>query len=362
MKKLIGGVFAVAVILAACSAYAGPKWEINSDSNCWMQLGVLGQPQFLYTDKGTDKEDFFLRRGRIMLTGQAMDGVMFFVETDAANAGKNGVPTSHVDIQDAFLDVRLSKCDLGEQWLKTGFILLPFSFENRAGATSLLGLDYNTEVIKLVNTFVWRDYGAELHGNISDRLSYIVGVFDGYDSAEGSKNPDASLRLTGHIALNLVGKAETGWFFSQERLGNKGEPYLSIGAGVDQQDKATLTYTTVAGSTNKVKNIKDSGAWVVDFQSGCQAGPVALTLNGGWYNWDNATFKGDTACIEAGAMVKQTQLVGKYSIQDADGKANVDDYTVGVNYFLKGHNVRGGVEYRWGDSPTTILVGLQFLL
>jgi hypothetical protein len=106
----------------------------------------------------------------------------------------------------------------------------------------------------------------------------------------------------------------------------------------------------------------DSEAWVIDCQSGCQAGPVGLTLNGGWYNWDNSTFNGDTACIEAGAMVKQTQLTGKYSIQDADGKDDVSDYTVGLNYFLKGHNARGGIEYRWGDSPTTILVGLQFLL
>ncbi|OGV66580.1 MAG: hypothetical protein A2283_05360 [Lentisphaerae bacterium RIFOXYA12_FULL_48_11] len=351
----------VAAVLVAGSVFAGPKWEVGSDSNCWMQLGILAQPHFLYTDDGTDKEDFFLRRGRIILSGQVMDGVMFFVETDSANAGKNGVPTAHVDIQDAYVDFRLNKSDLGEQWLKAGLLLLPFSFENRAGASTLLGVDYNTEVIKLVNSFVWRDYGAELHGNLSDRFSYIVGAYDGYDSAEGTKNPEASLRLTGHIALNLIGKAETSWFFSQERLG-KGAPYFSIGAGIDQQDKATLTYTTVTGSTNKVRTITDNEALVVDFQSGCQAGPVGLTLNGGWYTWDNVSFDGDTACVELGAMVKQTQLTGKYSVQDADSNVSVEDYTVGLNYFLKGHNARGGVEYRWGDSPTTVLVGLQFLL
>jgi len=29
---------------------------------------------------------------------------------------------------------------------------------------------------------------------------------------------------------------------------------------------------------------------------------------------------------------------------------------------MKNHNVRGGLEYRWGDSAETVLAGLQFLL
>jgi hypothetical protein len=55
-------------------------------------------------------------------------------------------------------------------------------------------------------------------------------------------------------------------------------------------------------------------------------------------------------------------LTLKYSLQDPDGKDNIEDYTAGLHYFLKGHNARAGVEYRWGDSPTTVLMGLQFLL
>jgi len=365
MRRLIG--CAVAVILAAGMSYAGPTLEIGGDSNCWIQVGALGQPHFLYTENGADKEDFYMRRARIMLTGQVQDGVKWFLETDAPNAGKNGIPTSHVDIQDAFLDVRLNKSDFGEQWIKAGLILLPFSFENRASAASLLGVDYNTEVIKLVNTFVWRDYGAELHGNLSNRFSYIVGVYDGYDSAEGSKNPGAALRLTGHVAFNIIGTAETGWFFSQERLG-KGAPYLSIGAGGDMQDKATLTYNTVTGTTNKTAVVKDSEAWVLDFQSGFVKkdvpvlGDVGMTLNGGYYNWDNVTFKGDTMSVEGGVMAKQTMVTLKYSLQEPDGGASTEDYTAGLHYFLKGHNARAGVEYRWGDSPTTVLAGFQFLL
>jgi len=364
MRRLIGSILAMAVILAAGKTYAGPKWEMNNDSNCWMQLGVLGQPQFLYTENGTDKEDFFLRRGRIILTGQVMDGVKLFLETDAANAGKNGVPTAHVDIQDAFLDVRLHKCTLGEHWIKTGLILLPFSFENRAGASSILGIDYNTEVIKMVNTFLWRDYGAELHGNLTDKFSYIVGAYDGYDSAEGTKNAGAGLRMTAHVAVNLIGKAETEWFFSQERLGKKGN-YLSIGAGIDSQDKATLTWASATNHAAGSEIIKDSEAWVVDFQSGFAAGPVDFTLNGALYNWNNVSYDGQTAFVEGGMMgpCHKNMITMKYSLQDPDtSTVNTEDYTAGLHHFINGHNARFGVEYRWGDSPTTILAGFQFLL
>lgn len=363
MKKLAGCILVVAGIVVAGNTYAGPKMEIGGDSNCWLQVGVLGQPQFLYTENAVDNNDFFLRRGRIILSGQVMDWVKLFLETDAPNVSRNGIATAHVDVQDAFLDVRLHKADFGEQWVKAGYILLPFSFENRASAGSILGLDYNTEVLKLMNTFFWRDCGAELHGNLGDRFSYILGAFDGYDSGEIAhiKNPGASIRVTGHMAFNVIGKAETDWFYSQERLG-KGAPYFAIGAGYDAQNKSCLTHITPNGSTNKVESITDSSAWVLDFQSGWKAGPVDLTVNGGWYEWDNVIFKGSTACVEGGARVEKTQLTMKYSLQDPDSKDSITDYTVGMNYFLKGHNVRTGVEYRWGDSPTTVLVGLQFLL
>lgn len=89
--------------------------------------------------------------------------------------------------------------------------MFPFSFENKSSAASLLGIDYNAEVIKFVNTFVWRDYGVEFHGNSGDKFAYRIGAFDGVPG--GGKNPEAPLRFTEHIAYNPIGKIETGWFF-----------------------------------------------------------------------------------------------------------------------------------------------------
>ena len=258
MRYTATGVGFLVAAMVATPAFAGPKWEVGE--NAWLSLGFLGQVHYSHVDDADPKNDFFLRRGRFILSGQVMDGVKFFVETDNDNAGKAGTSVS-TDIQDAFVDVRLGHSD---HWVEAGLILLPFSFENKTSAAKLLGLDYNSEVIKLTNTFVWRDYGVEVHGNVGKRFAYRVGVFDGYDEGSNNtatnKNPDAGLRYTGHVAFNPIGEVETGWFLTQERFK---DTYLSLGAGGDYQKDAT-------GTSKGAANTMDSTAWVADFQSGVQ--------------------------------------------------------------------------------------------
>jgi len=338
--SLFRAMLVVALVCNSYVAFAGPKLDITQDS--YMQFGFLGQVHAV----------IYLRRARLILSGQIMDGVKFFAETDNDNAGKNGTTDIETDIQDAFVDLRLTE----NHWVEVGLILLPFSFETKSSAGSLLGLDYNSEAIKLVNSFVWRDYGAELHGNFGKAFAYRAGVFDGYDDTASTKNPEAPLRYTGHLAFNVIGDVETGWFYNQERLSDK--PYVTLGAGADYQEEATLVV-----STNKASGVvSDNEAFVMDVQSGWMMGPLAATVNGAWYIWDNASYKGDTAFVEAGLRREQIQLTGKFSDQSPDKGDSKQDTTVGFNYFIKKQNLRCGVEYRFGDNPDQYLAGIQFLL
>ncbi len=359
MKKVIGGMVATVLALSATGVMAGPKWELGEDS--WMKLAFLGQVHASYVEDAPDEYDIFLRRGRIILAGQIAEGIKFFAETDNDKAGKNGVGSVSTDIQDAFMDIQLFGSD---HWVEAGLVLLPFSFETKSSAASLLGIDYNAEAIKLVNTFVWRDYGAELHGHfLEKRIAYRVGMFDGYDSSTGNKNSGADWRVTGHVAVNILGEAETGWFMSQSRLAQEGH-YISIGAGADFQGDATLVSDGMPVADGADPNMvpRDNEAYVVDVQSGFDFGNVDLTVNGAWYEWDNSAFDGTTAFVESGVKVGPAMVTGKYSLQDPDHGNDVQDYTAGLHYFAKGHNARGGVEYRFGDSADMILLGLQFLL
>ncbi len=91
-------------------------------------------------------------------------------------------------------------------------------------------------------------------------------------------------------------------------------------------------------------------------------GEMDLIVNGAWYDWDNAGFAGNTAFVETGLECGKVMITGKYALQDRDGADDIVDYTAGIQYFMKNHNLRGGLEYRWGDSPDAILAGIQFLL
>lgn len=359
MKRSSGWMMA-ALTVGLSVAAAGPKWEIGEES--WMQLSFLGQLQATYSDEAEPETDIFLRRARIILSGQITDGAQFFVETDNVNAGRHGHPDATTRIQDAFVDIRLAG---STHWIKAGLILLPFSFESRSGATALLGMDYNAEAIKLANTFIWRDYGVELHGNFGKRFSYAGGVFDGYDSNDGIKNTDADLRLLGHLAFNLVGEAETGWFFTQERMGKKGS-YLSLGVGGDIQSKATRKPGEPAIEPDGEPGpdvVEDNRAWVVDMQSGYGlTEDLSLTFNAAWYDWDNAIFKGNTAFVESGLLYRRYMGLVKYTTQDPDEGSTANDVTVGFDYFHRAHNLRMGLEYRFGDNPDLWLARIQVLL
>ena len=353
------------LFVAAQTAVGGPKIEIGEDG--WIKLSLLGQPHYKFNDNLGDQDDFYLRRGRLIFQGQIADGISLFMETDNDKAGMNGAGSVSTDVQDAWVDFRLAGNDDFEAWVMGGLILLPFSFENRSSAASLLGIDYNAETIKFVNSFVWRDMGAEVHGRIGKLMDYRVGIFDGYET--DTKNEDAELRFCGHVSVNALGEvADGGWFPSQNRLGKAGS-YITLGFGMDSQKDASLGCAVSGDVTNTV--VEDADAWVVDLQSSVDLGGTAdLLVNAAYYDWDNAVsggggYKGNTAFVETGLVAGGFMPTFKVSMQEPDSGTDTTDYTVGLNYFIHGQNARAGMEYTWGDTDSTdgqVLAGLQFLL
>ena len=343
-------------LLTALPAHAGPTWEYGEAA--WMKLDLLGQIHYSFLDGAADEDDFFIRRFRILVNGQIAEGIRVFVQTDYTNAGKQGADPDF-NLFDAWADVQLFGSD---HWVKGGLVPLPFSFENSSAVGALLGLDYNSEILKIANDKSWRDVGLALHGSFANRVAYRAGIFDGYETA--GKNDDADVRFTGRIDVAVIGDVPTGWFYVQDTLG--GGPYLTIGGGYDNQNKATLVTPELLdpeAAASVVPTAVDSKAWVLDFRSGFNLGGAAhLTVNGAWYDWDSSEYKGNTAFVEAGLRYNKAIGTFKYTLDDPEGGSKANDYTAGLHYNLKGNNLKGGVEYRWGDSADWWLVGVQFLL
>jgi hypothetical protein len=302
----------------------------------------LGQAHYAISDDTADEEMFSIRRARIILDGQICEGVTFFVETDGGTAKDQF-------IQDAYVDFAVCEGESHAVGIKAGLILLPFSFESYSSAASLLGIDYNAEAISLPNSLVWRNVGVEIHGNYANKLAVNAGIFDASDAPD-----EAGLRFTGHVNLGVIGDAQAGAFYAQNRL--KNETYINLGVGIDSQSDASVGALGI--------KLVDNLSWVVDVQS-CVSitDDMALTVNGGYYDYDNdIVFTGSRLFVESGLQYSKCQATLKYATSDPDSGDSTDDITVGLQYFMKGNNLRGGIEYRTGDSADTALLGLQFLL
>jgi hypothetical protein len=348
MRKLISSIVMLTVVLGAGTALAwSPKLEVNED--VWMQVGFLGQVWFeaVEDNAGTNNDewskDFYFRRARILGQGSVHKYVKFFFDTDVPNSGKKGnTGDNDLILNDAFVDLQI----MPEFKVAFGRILVPFSVENKASAALLLGIDYNTNVTK-IPTFItdafWRDDGIEVRGILLDGLiDYRVGLFTGED--DPSLNPDDNLRTTGMVMINL-GDAQPGWFYNMNSLGSL--RVLSFSAGYD--------YIGNGGA-----GVEDGKAWNVGANFEQPLGNGRIVGSAAYYDWDGPNFaggfEGHTASVQAGYLMpcpfregSFIQPVLRWQYQDPDGGSELNTFNIGLNYFLKGHNINFKVDYAIND-------------
>jgi hypothetical protein len=337
----------LSVALSAGSALAWtPKLEVNED--VWMQLGFLGQIQFEAVEDGSgngDKwsNDFFARRARIMGMGSVHKNVKFFFDTDVPNAGKDKDDDDNNDNDlvwnDGFIDLQF----MPEFNVSFGRILVPFSVENKASAALLLGIDYNVNVTKIptpIERAFWRDDGVEARGILLDGLiDYRVGLFRG--ERDSALNGNDNMRSTGLVMVNL-GDAQPGWFYNMNSLGAL--KVLSFSAGYD--------YIGIGGA-----GIEDHKAFNVGAHLEQPLANGRIVGSATYYDYEGPYFEGKTASVQAGYLLpcpfnegSHIQPVLRWLRQDPDGGSKLDTYAIGLNYFLKGHNINFKADYAINDK------------
>lgn len=272
-RVLAGLAFAGAV--AVCHD-AGALIKVAGDDKMFLKVGGLLQTHATFTkDAAPTGEDvgteFFIRRMRLMVAAQLNEKVNFFVETDSPNFGKNGDFAVDVFIQDAYAELNLHEAFQ----LDVGMIILPFSHHAMQGATSLLGVDYRSSVIKYPNGShkVWRDYGVMVRGLLSKWVEYRVGVFNGThgntkavtvtdEHADGTtavwtyqtdpRNDTDMPRVTARLTFNIFdaegGPGLGGMFYDGAYLAESEDGIvstkrvLSLGGSVDWQRGLNVLY------------------------------------------------------------------------------------------------------------------------
>jgi hypothetical protein len=354
MKRPFGAALGVTFVLALGSPAAAQAPRLSIDDDTWLQIGFLAQLQFesaanaAGVDGAERSYDFFARRIRVMGRGSIHRNVKFWFSTDIPNAGKSGVANGIV-WNDGFIDVQLRP----EINLAMGRFLVPFSPENRASAGSLLGIDYNMNLLK-IPTFVdrafWRDDGIELRGVLFGGLvEYRGGLFRGARSVNLAgpgepvrlNNPDQHLRTIGMVMINLA-DAQPGWFYNPNSLGAL--TVLSVGAGYDR-------------IPNSAEGIDNSQAWNVFAMVEQPVGKGRVNALAAYYDWDGpawagGAFEGQTMGVQVGYLLPVVFLDGKWQpvvrVQrqdNPDADFTLNTVNLGLNYLLKGHAINFKLDY-----------------
>ncbi|HWM85818.1 MAG TPA: porin [Kofleriaceae bacterium] len=310
--------------------------KITVDDDTFFNIGVLIQPQFTATeDASPDGDwgtDFFLRRGRLLLTGQFDPHISFIFVTDQANFGKNGDFTTQFIVQDAVAAYKVGPAFQ----ISAGFMLLPFIRNGFTSASQLSTIDYRAGVIKFPATGrAFRDMGVEVRGLVAqDRVYYRAGVFSGINGSvtdTGDEiNPGDVPRLTGTVRFNILGKDEG---YAPPALSFGTTPLCSVGVALDWQKDAF-------GDTDSSRYLAMAADIFVDFP---MPGDQEFTAQAAIIRYDSYAQAGvvdeaNAFFVEGGYRFMQFEPV--FAVEWFNGDApgtGLTTYRAGLNYFITKH-------------------------
>ncbi|MFU8894745.1 MAG: porin [Gammaproteobacteria bacterium] len=337
-KTLSSGLLAAAALALAPQAASAwsPKLEVSDTA--WVQMGYLHQFWYQSIDDGTAdgsrSDDFFTRRNRFMLLGQAADNVHFFLNYDAASGNAAGVRQDPV-LTDAFIDYRIAP----EFNVMVGRMLVPFTIDNQSSAVSLTAIDYPTRMLANQPTTpsgaFWRDDGIMARGLFGGGMvHYRVGYFAG--DRDNVRNPGGDGRITGMVTVNLA-TPQGGWFFNQNSLGAL--DVVTFGAGYDNMSRS---------------NADDHEAWSLFFTVEKTLGAGHLSFNGTYIDWDGVVGgfgDGNSGSLQVAFLPtgSKWQPVLRWQQQDPDVGTKLDTVGLGLTYYISGHRAKIGAEYSIDD-------------
>jgi hypothetical protein len=358
MNRRLAALLWLGLTFGAAATASAQVPRLSVDEDTWLQLRFLGQFQAEAAEKGAGvardewSYDFFTRRARIMASGSVHRRVRFFISTDVPNTGKAGVRNDIV-WNDGFVDVHVAP----QLNIAFGRLIAPLSPDIRASAATLLGIDYNLNLIKSptpVDRAFWRDDGIELRGVLGGGLiEYRGGVFSGLRA-----QADNTFRTTGMAMLNLR-DAQPGAFYNPNSLGSL--RVMSVGAGIDRIPSG-------------MPAVDNSLAWSVFALVEEPLGAGRFNAMATYYDWDGPAwaggFQGTTMGVQVGYLLPATGMEGRwqpvvrFQRQDNPGADfELNTINVGLNYLLRGHTVNWKLDYaindRRVDGETANTVRLQ---
>ncbi|GAA5213398.1 hypothetical protein ACFSJ3_03710 [Corallincola platygyrae] len=354
------------------TTYAGAKLDITEDS--YISLGAGMRTTAAITEDGapsgdSNSTDFNVDNIRLYLSGQLMPAVKFTFNTEKIDGD--------IDVLDAIVQYE----PMAEFNIWAGRMLTPADRIEMNGP--FYALTWNQYTVPLYPSDqggeagrIGRDDGITVWGTL-DKFQYAVGIFDGL---EGGANQDDSVLFATRVAYNFWNmEGNPAYYTSSTYYGAAGD-VLTVGLSAQFQEDGA----GIAGDA------EDFSGYAVDLlmEKVLEGGGV-VTLEGEYKDFEAdlsdaaraapdcfCLFDGDSYFATAAYLFAEPVGIGKvqpyvrYTSNNPNDGDDSDLTEVGVNYVIKGHNLRLNANFTTGDANAsgyaaaddvdTFTLGVQF--
>lgn len=368
--RLLPRYFFIAVCLASFGAFALDIPTGNPDLK--LNISVLAQPRIQETwdgdpattaaqlggsgafasPNGTLQTDYYLRRARLYVSGSAFKKFTWYFMTDQPNFGIRGNYSGRVLVQ----DLHVGFVPVQDVDIEMGFLYMPLSHLalNSAAATS--ALEKGTAILFYNNASGLRETGVQVRALLFDRrIAFRGGFYEGLHTLDPTSaikvNPNGRPLVAGHLRVNLIG-SETGYAYSTLYMDGKSRASIGVGAQYQLKGSPTPITTVNAAGVRSTANtaVNDYLAYAADiFADFALPGDTEVAFQGDVYRFDWGTGSNNTGwgtTFELGYRWGpiEPQINGYYFNSDSRQNNHLK-IAGGLNYFLRGHQARIGVEF-----------------
>ena len=315
----------------------------TADNNYSMKLNSRIQGIFSYENPGGSPNisTYKVRRARILASGNIYAPWLKYSTQTTLEGGTAA-------IRDAYLEASYYK------WLtpRLGQYKVPFDREFLDGGFNLQLIERS---IASTEFSLQRDIGLQFSGKkVLGSLDYSVGIFNG--SGGNQNNVDNDYMYVGRLVWNIWGSHP----YSESAVDNPSDPVFALGIagaympGLEPGERATLAGKL--GSTAIVPVESDVIQWTADLAYKYHN----FSLMSG-YHYRNIDPKDATPFgkqdawgfyLQSGFFIvpRHFEIAGRYAYIDPDNPEKISnnqetEYTLGLNYYLSGHNVKAGINY-----------------
>jgi len=304
-------------------------------------LAVGGFVQANYEAGGVNAPDsrfagindrFELRRARINVTGSYAEDISFKLETDL---GANTL-SNKSGFAGQLTDAYISWTKVPEAGLRFGQFKTPFGFEQLLSDTKIYTIERSLPNDKLT---VGRQVGAMAYGDLADkRLSYSVAAFNGTGTNDNI-NDNQKFMGVARVAAVVV---------DTQAGGNK----IKLTTGADYFDTRDRANTTLATTFTGHRDGTSVDAQLVYGPAEIQAEWIENELHP---LTGTASKAAGWALLGALNLTSKWQGVVRYESYDSNthvGNTTTDLWTFGVNYLIKGDDLKLSLDYLSGEQPS----------